>query len=55
MTEQRLKACPEDARYGAFTLGKNTYVRTWGEGVFRELTALRILVTLLSMTHRGVK
>ena len=24
------EAFPEDARYGAFTRGKNTYVRTWG-------------------------
>ena len=48
LNQKLTKACREDAQYGAFTCGKNTYVRTWGlkrgEGVcskgayFRELT-----------------
>ena len=48
LNQKLTKAFPEDAQYRAFTLGKNTYIRTWGlkrgEGVclkgayFRELT-----------------
>ena len=30
LTQKLTKAFPEDARYGAFTQGKITYVRTWG-------------------------
>ena len=29
-TQKLTKARPEDAPYGAFTCGKNTYMRTWG-------------------------
>ena len=29
-TKSSLKALSEDARYGAFTKEKNTYVRIWG-------------------------
>ena len=30
LNQKLTKAYPEDTRYGAFTRGKSTYVRTWG-------------------------
>ena len=52
LNQKLTKAFPEDARYGVFTQGENTYVRTWGlkrrediclkGAYFRELTVLAV-------------
>ena len=34
--DNELKASPENVRYGLFTRGKNTYIRTWGGGCLIE-------------------
>ena len=59
LNQKLTKACQEDARYGAFTCRKNTYVRTWGlergEGIclkgayFRELTVNHSLYQVLRL------
>ena len=37
LNQKLTKAFPEDARYGEFTWGKNTYVRTWGLEILLRL------------------